>query len=392
MFFKQKLKVVIFLTVRLLDLLIPKKPNLWVFAVGRKKYWVGNLRAVFEVIKTDSTVQIAIVNFGSMTCTEIKALYNADIQVIPTITLSGLWLLLRARVILMDYGFQDMFWPVQSKKHLFVNLWHSMLLKGIAFMSPRANEEGWKSAFRYQTMLSSSKVERLATMACFNRLPSRVWLTGLPRNDWLRQKSEDLPPDLCVLEMNLRKLIGNHRLVLYAPTFRDTYSGLYPFNESELDALTLLLQKKQAILGIRSHLHQEDRPSYIFSRPEFLDLSYVVCSEPQILLRITDVLVTDYSGIWLDFLLMKTRPIIGFVYDWDDYMQERGLLYDYKLIFPGPLVHNYADFTKALEIALDQGVPIDTQPRYQTALDMFHTYQNGGAAQRVIELIKGKTI
>lgn len=386
-FFKQKLKAVIFFVVRFLDLLIPKKQDLWVFAIGRQKYWVGNLRAVFEVAKRDPEMQSVIVNQGAIPCTEIKELYGISVRVVPTITLSGLWTLLRARVIFMDYGFQDMFWPVRARGHLFVNLWHSMLLKGIAFMQPGADEERWKNAFKYDAMLSSSKIERLAMMSCFNLLPSKVWVTGLPRNNWLIQETTNLPPDLQMLELRLMKMVGNRRLVLYAPTFRDKHSGLYLFSESELDALVKLLNEENAVLGIRSHLHQDDRPSYL-SHPEFLDLSYLVCPEPQILLRITDVLITDYSGIWLDFLLLKTRPIIGFVYDWDDYMKERGLLYDYRIIFPGPLVQNYADFKIALEVALEKGIPMDMQPRYQTALDTFHTYQKGDAAKRVIETVK----
>ncbi|MBC8446010.1 MAG: CDP-glycerol glycerophosphotransferase family protein, partial [Chloroflexi bacterium] len=111
----------------------------------------------------------------------------------------------------------------------------------------------------------------MSMMAMFNLSPSKVWITGLPRNDWLVQDGRDLPPDLYDLELRLKSLIGGRRLVVYASTFRNDRSGLYHFTADEIEDLAALLREKNAVLGIRSHINRQDRPAFA-NRPEFLDL------------------------------------------------------------------------------------------------------------------------
>src|SRR4029077_12349560 len=52
-------------------------------------------------------------------------------------------------------------------------------------------------------------------------------------------------------------------------------------------------------------------------------------------LGVTDVLVTDYSSIFFDFLASR-RPILHFVPDLDEYTADRGLYLD-ESDLPGPL-------------------------------------------------------
>ena len=58
------------------------------------------------------------------------------------------------------------------------------------------------------------------------------------------------------------------------------------------------------------------------------------------LLKKTDVLITDYSSLFADFLIYD-RPIIFAKFDHENYVKERSLFLDYEKDLPGPKVENW---------------------------------------------------
>ena len=54
------------------------------------------------------------------------------------------------------------------------------------------------------------------------------------------------------------------------------------------------------------------------------------------LLDIADVCITDYSSIAFEYSIME-KPIIFFAYDLEDYIDERGMYFNYDEITPGPV-------------------------------------------------------
>jgi len=220
-------------------------------------------------------------------------------------------------------------------------------------------------------------------MASLNLLPPKVWITGLPRNDWLLTDLAKLPPDLRLMEEALREQLAGRRLVLYAPTFRKNRPGTYAFSSSEIEKVAAFLRHRNAVLGVRPHINETVHPEFT-KHPEIIDLSFDQWPETQIVLRIADVLLTDYSGIWVDYLLMK-RPIVGFIYDWDDYTRERGFIYDLQRIFPGPLVKQVSDLKPALANALDDNLSDETRFRHRSALGLFHAFEDDQSCHRVLQ-------
>ena len=54
-----------------------------------------------------------------------------------------------------------------------------------------------------------------------------------------------------------------------------------------------------------------------------------------------DLLITDYSSIFFDFLLLD-RPIVFFPYDLEQYLsQDRAMYFDYEIMTPGPKCRTY---------------------------------------------------
>jgi CDP-glycerol glycerophosphotransferase (TagB/SpsB family) len=59
------------------------------------------------------------------------------------------------------------------------------------------------------------------------------------------------------------------------------------------------------------------------------------------ILPFTDVLITDYSSIYYDYILMKGKRVILFTFDYDKYISERELNIEYEKYFIGLRVHSF---------------------------------------------------
>lgn len=65
-----------------------------------------------------------------------------------------------------------------------------------------------------------------------------------------------------------------------------------------------------------------------------------------------DVLITDYSSIYLDYLLLN-KPIIFLPYDQKEYLRKRGMNFPYGKVTPGPKPESQKEFLNCVEKALD---------------------------------------
>ncbi len=61
-----------------------------------------------------------------------------------------------------------------------------------------------------------------------------------------------------------------------------------------------------------------------------------------------DALITDYSSIYLDYMLLE-RPIVFLPYDLEDYENSVGFTMDYMENTPGPKPSSQEDFIEVLK-------------------------------------------
>ena len=63
----------------------------------------------------------------------------------------------------------------------------------------------------------------------------------------------------------------------------------------------------------------------------------------------TDLLITDYSCTYIDYLLLD-RPMIFYNFDYRDYLQtDRGLYYNYEDVTPGYKAETFDQLLEELE-------------------------------------------
>ena len=204
-------------------------------------------------------------------------------------------------------------------------------------------------------------------------------VTGYPRNDILANHTKELENRI----KKRLKISKKSEVILYAPTFRD-YEYKIPLNETLLNNLDNFLINKNKILIYKPHPFTEDidlgRYNNILSVKRNVDIMD--------LLIIADVLITDYSSVFYDYLL-TLKPMIFFAEDLERYTEVRDFYYDYESFVPGPIVRS----GEALIEKLNNLETWDSEFREKRRLmrDQFNKYHDGRATERIIETLNLKT-
>jgi len=63
----------------------------------------------------------------------------------------------------------------------------------------------------------------------------------------------------------------------------------------------------------------------------------------------TDVLITDYSSILYDFILMPDKDIILYMYDYEEYINQRDVFQDYLNFIPGKICYSFTELQECLQ-------------------------------------------
>jgi CDP-glycerol glycerophosphotransferase (TagB/SpsB family) len=175
------------------------------------------------------------------------------------------------------------------------------------------------------------------------------------------------------------------KVLLYAPTFRDHPDAIKPFSRLFYDSLNNLLKSRNWCLLVKKHHfdHTIDLPNELSN---IFDISKNFDDVQEVLVQ-TDVLISDYSSIFVDYLLRK-KPVIFYIYDIDNYLDKSRQMYcEYFDEVPGPFARKEQEL---IDLILSTGkwFTEDTyQVRFETALNLYHEFQDGRSCMRFQNLL-----
>lgn len=240
-----------------------------------------------------------------------------------------------------------------GKRHMIINLWHGVPLKRIALME--ANVSKWKRIYfqkifsdNYKVIATTAKTLVPIMAQSFEVEEDRIKVWGQPRNDELnacRLGKSDLPE-----KPEWMKKVDGSRTILYAPTYRE-YGDTewFPFEDWNLEEFSCFLEQQNLVLYLRTHLKESGNYRRFLSE-RIIDLGSEKLEDiTEELLRF-DLLITDYSSIYIDYLLLD-RPMIFLPYDETEYLMRRGMNFDYQSVTPGAKPETMREFMKELEDA-----------------------------------------
>jgi CDP-glycerol glycerophosphotransferase (TagB/SpsB family) len=299
-----------------------------------------------------------------------------------------------------------------SRGALKVNLWHGVPLKKIERDIDQADHTinlavrgtWWQRAIlkvrrpelteRYDSILATSNETAQRFSGAFGVDRERIIVAGYPRTDGLLATSPS--PFLPAAERAIVDEFREHeragrRVLFYMPTFRDwgnTADRVIPIDWERLDAA---LRAHGGVLYCK--LHPNDRAGL----PDISALSAIrilpSTVDPYPLLRHTHALISDYSSIFFDYLLLD-RPVVFYPYDLDAYRtRSRGLYDDYDAVTPGPKAYDAAALERLLvDLLSSYDAHVATHAQKRAAVrDRFFAYVDDGASARLFGALLQRT-
>lgn len=375
---------------RAIDRVTPKYRNWWAFPVcAFTGVFSGNERALFEEIKDDPAIRKIVLTRGQPVDVD-----GVNVEVLGLESPEGQHRLMRAGNLFVKHSpTRNLVYPVSGELHNIINLWHGIPFKRIGYASADMQDildAAGREHARCRSVIASSRADALAMAAAFYPLTlDDIWNTGLPRSDFILRDRELLPSDMQKLWADLDRVLAGRRLVLFMPTFRNAQEDAYHrFSDDEIAFLGDWLQRNDAVLGVREHMADEARIYYRqLSVLNCLDLSDVEFPHPEILYRASSALITDYSSVFIDYMLTG-KPAVSFAYDHDRYLNlERGAFYDLDRVFPGPVCRGFSEFSDAMEHLFDPR-SVEETLRLKWLRELFFDYVDDGSSARVAERVK----
>ena len=359
----------------ILSWIVPKDPNL--LLVSGRQYG-GNTKPILLEAEKFGLHSVWITNRP-----DVLKLNNK--KIISAYSLKGLWYGARASKVVFTHTVGD-FKPLTfpSSRVAYYNVWHGMPMRKISTMDPdfwkrKHAKSNVREMKRYTGMFVSSFAMRDIFQKTFGLDIDKIHITGQPRTDDLVKGKF-----VCFDSLYDPPLPHGHKKILYCPTWREGEPvKLFPFPDRNIEKLQSVLEEMNAVIYVRTHPND---PGRWFERDKrIVPFQGDVVSEVTDALGRFDVLITDYSSVFYDFLLLN-RPTIFFSYDLDEYSQSPGFYISYKEFAAGPHPETQQDFVSDLKSSLTKANNFAVERK--KIHDKMYGFSDDLATERVLSIIK----
>lgn len=276
---------------------------------------------------------------------------------------------------------------------VYVNTWHGTPLKHMGYDEPQGAEPT-RNVIRNFVMadylLSSGEFMTHQMYESAFRLRNiyrgRILEYGFPRTD--RQFLDEAGREAVLTSLHEHGVQASGRIVLYAPTWRGE-SFYAPNNDALLlgDRIEQLRAQLPADTTVLLKVHQRVY-EFAVEQPELAPFLVPNDLPTNAVLGVTDVLVTDYSSVFFDFL-DTGRPIVFFTPDRADYSENRGLYLTPEQL-PGPSARTPTELAVLLN-AVGTGEAEDPlvshTEAYAVGRQRFAAAEDGHVAERVLQTV-----
>lgn len=264
-----------------------------------------------------------------------------------------------------------------KKDAVITQLWHAegaFKKFGFDISQPEAVRKAEKEGNEKLTyVVCSGEGVRDIYAGAFGVKKEQVLALGAPRCDYLL-KAENVVNARVELETRYPVSKGK-KVVLYAPTFRDTKED----NVSILKQLDIerfaaeLGQEYVLFVKLHPQVHEKSAIKGAVDVTDYDDVRKLAL--------FCDVLITDYSSICMDFAFLDKKTVF-FAYDLEKYKRKRDFYFDYEAYVPGRVVFTFEECLKAIRQETDK-------EKNESFKRMNFSFFDDRSAERVIdEIIK----
>lgn len=366
--------IIVNLLALVISLLVPKSDDILLFGSWFGKNFADNSK-YFYLYCSYNKEKLGLQRVIWITDSDevFNDLKSKHLDVYKKWSLSGIWYHYRSGYHFICQQANDInaYFSVRAKR---VQLWHGVGFKNISAIDEAPDTKAIKYKLSYFFKLISTRgfwykfiflsTSEFATEKIYN-LSFRVWENkfvegNYPRNIFLNEKDDEKYLDKRQLELikDIKDRINKGcKIVFYLPTYRNNayldknIRKIYPLNissEAEFNKFDEFLCKNN--IYFLSKFHFAGNSSLIDERTNFKNLPMDLDVYP--ILKYTDILITDYSSIYADFLFVD-KPIIFYPYDLDKYKnQDKGFIFNFDDVTPGEKAYDLESLKSKLVYCL----------------------------------------
>lgn len=258
-----------------------------------------------------------------------------------------------------------------------IDLFHGIPLKKIMYddevggkmltRSQRVHELLTRRALKDYFVFSSSDTVSKSIRTAFRVDNDHILQYGLPRND-------------AFFDGSLKKLrlseVDYKYVISYLPTHRNVGKTPIPIEKLfDLRKLDTFCRENDILFVIKKHFYHNSEKTDLTGYTNIVDLTGQSYDTQELMFN-SDVLITDYSSCYIDYLLLN-RPIVFYSYDLEDYLKnDREMYYDYEDVAPGDICTDFNQLFKALNQITEGNFAISANQ--ERVRDMFFAKENQG--------------
>ena len=363
---------------------IPKDNNLILFTAWFAQKYSDSSMYQYEYMLENSKYKVKWYTKNRVIYNELK---KSNKPVVYAYSFQGIYAHLRAKMLVSSVQFSDYNAFLTGNCILF-DLDHGYPIKEGHFQQKEAGQRGktyeYIVRWNVQYYMSASSLFCMEKVKdCFEIDPSKIVFCNKPRIDTL-------------FDPNLRKgknqIVEDKRrgkkVVVWMPTHRSC--GNEEINVEEILDLPMINEiccKNNFVFFIKKHFYHKNEVSNLDGFQNIFDITNEDI-DTQTLLYQADILVTDYSACYIDYLVLD-RPIILYAYDLENYLKtERSLYLKFEDNNVGSKVKTKGEFSDTLEkMTLDWKDSEHADGRNQIRLRYFDKMVEIGSSRAKVQSI-----
>lgn len=266
----------------------------------------------------------------------------------------------------------------KPKGTVYLNTWHGVPIKLVGNAQKTRNDYDYSDI---DFMCCSSEFEREIFIRDFNVRPETIVKCGMPRNDALYSTTEE---EVTILRKKYNIPDGK-KVLLYAPTWRDSTDGGKSFQIAPPIDVKYWEEKlgEEYVMLFRMH-HLTTEIMGVDFNDFARDASHV--AEINELMKISDVLLSDYSAMIFDYSILE-KPIIAFAYDLESYAKTRGFYDDLENVLQGSVLRTADEVIHRLN-TINWEEEIEKTKRIKS----HYIESNGNATKACLDYLCGQTV
>lgn len=302
--------------------LIKRDNNMVLFTAWFGKKYIDSSRYMFEYCLNNTKFHVFWYATNKNLFLELK---NKGLPVVYSRSLKGMFIHAKSRILVSSVQLSD-FNPFLLKNSIFLDLGHGFPIKQGGFEQPEVTER-----FKHYTLMLRKYVK-------YYMSDSSGWLKSITTRSFQLSNDQivfcNKPRTDVLFDANLRvgkndvvdKLKAGRKAIVYMPTQRSLGRVKMPMDQLlDLPVIQSICEEKNCVFLIKKHFYHRNEKENLNQYGNIFDITQEDI-DPEVLTFQADVMISDYSAAYIDYLLLD-RPVIFYAYDLENYLQNERNLY-----------------------------------------------------------------